>query len=64
MREDGSFMVKEFTHTVDAFILAQEIIVEGSSYPTQKITENAKKFRQLGLGFANLGAVLMRKGIP
>lgn len=64
MREDGSFMVKEFKHTVDIFILAQEIIVDASSYPTPKITENAHKFRELGLGFANLGALLMRKGIP
>jgi ribonucleoside-diphosphate reductase alpha chain len=64
MRDDGSFMVKEFKHTVDVFILAQEIIVDASSYPTPKIGENAHKFRELGLGFANLGALLMRKGIP
>lgn len=61
---DGSFLTKEFVHTVDIFNLAQDILVEGSSYPTPKITENARKFRQLGLGFANLGALLMRKGIP
>jgi len=64
LRDDGTFMTKEFIAAVDTFILAQEIIVGGSSYPTQKITENANKFRQLGLGFANLGAFLMRKGIP
>lgn len=64
LNEDGTFMVKEFLHTVDIFNLAQDILVEGSSYPTPKITENARKFRQLGLGFANLGALLMRKGIP
>lgn len=64
LREDGTFMVKEFKHTVDIFILAQEIIVGGSSYPTPKIAANAIKFRELGLGFANLGAFLMRKGIP
>ncbi len=64
LREDGTFMTKEFVAAVDTFILAQEIIVDGSSYPTPKIGENAHKFRQLGLGFANLGAFLMRKGIP
>jgi ribonucleoside-diphosphate reductase alpha chain len=64
LREDGTFMVNEFKHAVDVFILAQDIIVEGSSYPTEKIGENAHKFRELGLGFANLGALLMSKGIP
>ena len=64
LREDGTFMVKEFKHVVDVFILAQDIIVDGSSYPTQKIGENAHKFRQLGLGFANLGALIMTKGFP
>ncbi|PIP30142.1 ribonucleoside-diphosphate reductase, adenosylcobalamin-dependent [Candidatus Jorgensenbacteria bacterium CG10_big_fil_rev_8_21_14_0_10_54_38] len=64
IQEDGTFMVPEFIHAVDIFILAQEIIVGSSSYPTQKITENAHKFRELGLGFANLGALLMAKGIP
>lgn len=63
LREDGTFMVEEFKHTVDLFILAQEIIVGNSSYPTQEITKNAHAFRQLGLGFGNLGAFLMRKGL-
>lgn len=64
LREDGTFMVNEFRHTVDMFILAQEIIVGGSSYPTEKIGENAHRFRELGLGFGNLGELLMTKGIP
>lgn len=64
VREDGTFMVKEFKHVVDVFILAQDIIVDGSSYPTEKIGENSHKFRQLGLGFANLGALIMTKGYP
>jgi ribonucleoside-diphosphate reductase alpha chain len=64
LSESGEFMTKEFVAAVDTFLLAQEIIVDGSSYPTQKIGENAHNFRQLGLGFANLGAFLMRKGIP
>ncbi|OGG38403.1 ribonucleoside-diphosphate reductase, adenosylcobalamin-dependent [Candidatus Jorgensenbacteria bacterium RIFCSPLOWO2_02_FULL_45_12] len=60
----GMFLVDDFTHTINVLILAQDIIVEGSSYPTEKITKNARAFRQLGLGFANLGALLMRKGLP
>ncbi|MEK7086940.1 MAG: LAGLIDADG family homing endonuclease, partial [Patescibacteria group bacterium] len=61
---DGSFMVKEFKQAVQIFILAQDIIVDGSSYPTPKIAKNAHDFRELGLGFANLGAFLMAKGFP
>ncbi len=61
---DGSFNVRGFIHTVDIMILAQEIIVDGSSYPTEKITKNAHDFRQLGLGYANLGALLMAWGFP
>ena len=64
VRADGTFMVKEFRHAVDVFNLAQEIIVDASSYPTDKIGENTHKMRQLGLGYANLGALLMTKGIP
>lgn len=64
LRPDGTFMTKEFKHTVDMFILAQDIIVDASSYPTELIGENAHKFRQLGLGFANLGALIMAKGFP
>ncbi|MEX1014298.1 MAG: vitamin B12-dependent ribonucleotide reductase [Candidatus Paceibacterota bacterium] len=64
LNDDGSFAVEEFKHVVDILILAQEIVVDGSSYPTQKIADNSHKFRQLGLGFANLGAFLMSKGIP
>lgn len=60
---DGTFKVKEFRHTVRLFITAQEILVDGSSYPTEKIARNAHRFRQLGLGFANLGALLMAKGL-
>lgn len=63
LRKDGSFMTEEFTQAVRVVILAQEIIVDSSSYPTPKIAENARAFRQLGLGFANLGALLMNKGL-
>jgi ribonucleoside-diphosphate reductase alpha chain len=63
-REDGSFDTAEFEHAVDIVFLAQEIIVGFSSYPTEGITENARRFRQLGLGYANLGALLMSDGLP
>jgi ribonucleoside-diphosphate reductase alpha chain len=63
-REDGSFDVSDFEHAVDIVFLAQEIVVGCSSYPTEEITENANRFRQLGLGYANLGALLMSDGLP
>jgi ribonucleoside-diphosphate reductase alpha chain len=59
---DGTFKTREFKQAVRVFILAQDIIVEGSSYPTEKIARNARDFRELGLGFANLGALLMTRG--
>jgi ribonucleoside-diphosphate reductase alpha chain len=62
--EDGTFNVDDFTHAVDIVILAQEILVGFSSYPTEQITKNARAFRQLGLGYANLGALLMAEGLP
>ncbi len=62
--EDGRFDVEAFRYAVRVMILAQEIIVEGAAYPTEKITENAKAFRELGLGYANLGALLMSLGMP
>jgi ribonucleoside-diphosphate reductase alpha chain len=61
---DGAFDVESFEHAVDTVLLAQEIIVSPSSYPTEKIAENARAFRQLGLGYANLGAYLMSNGMP
>jgi ribonucleoside-diphosphate reductase alpha chain len=63
-RQDGSFDVASFEHAVDVVLLAQEIIVDPASYPTEKIGENARAFRQLGLGYANLGAYLMANGMP
>jgi ribonucleoside-diphosphate reductase alpha chain len=63
-RPDGSFDVDAFEHTVDIVFLAQEIIVGPSSYPTEEIGLNARAFRQLGLGYANLGAFLMANGMP
>ncbi len=63
-RGDGTFDVDAFKHTVDTVFLAQEIIVGPSSYPTEEIAVNARAFRQLGLGYANLGAYLMSNGMP
>mgnify|MGYP005849407307 CR=1 FL=1 len=63
-KEDGSFDIDSFRRAVHIMIIAQEIIVGNSSYPTPKITENSYKFRPLGLGYANLGALLMFYGIP
>jgi len=63
-REDGELDVEAFEHAVDVVFLAQEILVGYSSYPTPEIERNAKAFRQLGLGYANLGALLMARGLP
>ncbi len=63
-RPDGSFDTADFEHTVDTVLLAQEIVVGPSSYPTEDIGKNARRFRQLGLGYANLGAFLMSNGLP
>jgi ribonucleoside-diphosphate reductase alpha chain len=60
---DGTFDVDAFSHAVDIVFLAQEIIVGPSSYPTEQIGDNARAFRQIGLGYANLGALLMSDGM-
>ncbi|MYB39967.1 vitamin B12-dependent ribonucleotide reductase [Candidatus Saccharibacteria bacterium] len=62
--ENGKFKIDDFTHTVELVTLAQEILVGYSDYPTSRITKNAKDYRQLGLGYANLGAFLMSQGLP
>ncbi len=62
-RADGTLDVERFNHTVDIVFLAQEILVGPSSYPTEEIGRNARAFRQLGLGYANLGAYLMSNGL-
>src|SRR3954452_17892183 len=63
-KEDGTLDVGSFKHAVDIVFLAQEIVVGPSSYPTDGIAKNARAFRQLGLGYANLGAYLMADGMP
>ncbi len=62
--EDGELDIEAFTRAVDLLILAQEILVDKARYPTAKITANSKRFRPLGLGYANLGALLMSRGLP
>jgi ribonucleoside-diphosphate reductase alpha chain len=60
----GQFDVTAFRHAVDVTITAQEILVDNASYPTPKIEENSHNFRPLGLGYANLGALLMSMALP
>jgi len=64
LNDDFSFDIEAFKHSVEVIFTAQEILVGYSEYPTEKITKNAKAFRQLGLGYANLGALLMAMGLP
>jgi ribonucleoside-diphosphate reductase alpha chain len=64
LNDDDVFDVEAFKHTVEVMFTAQEILVGYSSYPTENITKTAKAYRQLGLGYANLGALLMAQGLP
>jgi ribonucleoside-diphosphate reductase alpha chain len=64
MKEDGSFDVDGFRHATRVFFLAQEILVDFSSYPTATIARNSHDYRPLGLGYANLGSLLMQLGLP
>jgi ribonucleoside-diphosphate reductase alpha chain len=61
---DGQFDVEAYRHAVDTVIVAQEILVDNAAYPTDRIAQNSHDFRPLGLGYANLGALLMSLGIP
>ena len=61
---DGTFDVERFKAAVEVFITAQEIVVDNASYPTERIALNSHKYRTLGLGYANLGALLMSLGLP
>ncbi len=63
-REDGTFDVEQFKAAVRVFITAQEILVDNASYPTKEIAENSHIFRTLGLGYANLGSLIMSYGLP
>jgi ribonucleoside-diphosphate reductase alpha chain len=62
--ERGEFDVEAYREACRVLITAQEILVDNASYPTEAITQNSKDFRPLGLGYANLGALLMASGLP
>ena len=64
LKDDFSFDIEAFRHSVELMFTAQEILVGYSEYPTKNITKNAKAYRELGLGYANLGALLMAQGLP
>ena len=64
LHADSSFDVDGFKAAVEVIFTAQEIIVGNADYPTEKITENSRRFRELGIGYANLGALLMAQGLP
>ncbi len=64
LNDDFSFDIESFKHTVELIFTAQEILVGYSVYPTERITKNAKAYRELGIGYANLGALLMAQGLP
>ncbi|HWB39475.1 MAG TPA: vitamin B12-dependent ribonucleotide reductase, partial [Candidatus Saccharimonadales bacterium] len=64
LKDDNTFDVTAFIHTTELIFTAQEILVGYSEYPTESITKNAKAYRELGIGYANLGALLMALGLP
>lgn len=64
LKEDNTFDIEAFKHTVELIFTAQEILVGYSEYPTERITKGAKAYRELGIGYANLGAMLMAEGLP
>lgn len=64
LNDDGTFDIESFKHTIEIIFTAQEILVGYSEYPTEGIGKNAKAYRELGLGYANLGALLMAQGLP
>ncbi|HEV2360598.1 MAG TPA: LAGLIDADG family homing endonuclease, partial [Acidimicrobiales bacterium] len=64
LTDDGEFDVDGFRAAVEVVFTAQEILVGNADYPTEKIAETTRRFRQLGLGYANLGALLMAEGLP
>ena len=63
VKDDGEFDTEAYKHAVRIVFTAQEIIVDNASYPTEKIGENSRDFRPIGLGYANLGALLMNRGL-
>ena len=63
VKDDGEFDIEGYKHAVRIVFTAQEIIVDNASYPTPRIGENSRDFRPIGLGYANLGALLMNRGL-
>lgn len=64
LNDDDQFDIEAYKHTIEVIFTAQEILVGYSEYPTENITKNAKAYRELGIGYANLGALLMAQGLP
>ncbi len=64
LHEDSTFDVEGFRAAVEVIFTAQEIIVGNADYPTERISDNSRRFRELGIGYANLGALLMAQGLP
>ena len=64
LRDDGSFDIDGFKAAVEVVFTAQEILVGNADYPTEPIAENSRRYRELGIGYANLGALLMAQGLP
>jgi len=64
LNDDLSFDIEGFRSAVEVIFTAQEIIVGNADYPTEKIAENSRRFRELGIGYANIGALLMAQGLP
>lgn len=64
LQEDGTFDVEAYRHAIRVFLLAQEILVDFSSYPTERLCKTSHDYRPLGLGYANLGTLLMVSGVP
>ncbi len=62
--DDGTFHVEDYRHAVEIMFTGQEILVGNADYPTEPIGETSRRFRQLGMGYANLGALLMAQGLP
>lgn len=63
LKNDGTFDIKGFKHTISIMFLAQDILISKADYPTEKITEETKRYRTIGLGYANLGALIMAMGL-
>ena len=64
LHEDSTFDVEGFRAAIEVIFTAQEIVVGNADYPTERISDNSRRFRELGIGYANLGALLMAQGLP